>query len=152
VIGVLSRATYVRGHALGAGVVVALGWLATTVAPLVLLKPDAADGPRTVVVLAGGTTLGLMAAAAVLVWVAGRSWGSAALALPTRALVSVVLGAVAGAGAGRWAGALAGGGSLATSAAAGLLAAVVALIVAALVAFAVDPSIRQRLRAARPHD
>ena len=78
-IGLLTRASYVRGRARAvAGAVVAVAWLATTVVPLVAL--GGAAGPATTVrALALGTSIGLVIGAVALAVLVARSWGRVAL-------------------------------------------------------------------------
>ncbi len=147
VIGLLSRASYVRGRAVVAGAAVGTAWLATTVTPLLTLDPAGAGGPRALRMLSLGTSLGLLAGAVVLVVLVVRAWGSAALALPWRTAAAIVAGPAGGAIMGR---VLAtwlvestplGEGLLGPALAAGLVGLVAAGIAAAL-ALAVDPSVR----------
>ena len=153
VIGLLTRASYVRGRARLAGVLAAIGWLATVVLPLIVLDPDGAGGPRTLVALAGGSSLGLALGAVLLVGLVGRSWGWAALRLPWRPLLAAASGSLAAAAAGRavssWLSMRGVGHSLGSSLAVGVGVGVLALALMSGVAIAVDPGLVDRVRRAR---
>src|SRR6478672_9602337 len=101
VIGLLSRASYVRGSPLVAGGLAAAGWLGTVVLPLIVLDASGAGGPDTLRALAAGSSTGLAVGASLLVVLVGRTWGWHALALPARPLVAALVGAVVGAAVGR---------------------------------------------------
>jgi putative peptidoglycan lipid II flippase len=152
-IGLLTRASYVRGGALTAGAFAAVGWLATVVVPLLVLDPAGAGGPATLRALAAGSSIGLGVGAVLLVGLVGRSWGWASLGLPWRPLVAAVAGSlVAGAG-GRalssWLSARGTGHTLGSSLAVGAGVGVLALLVMVAVALAVDPGLLRRLRRSR---
>jgi putative peptidoglycan lipid II flippase len=149
VIGLLSRACYVRGRAVLAGAVVGLAWLATTVTPLVVLDPDRADGPATLRILALGSSIGLVSGAIALTYLVARVWGGSALSVPGRSIVAALTGAVVAAVVG-W---LAGTRIVATDllGAVGLaaLVGVGSAVVMAGVALMVDPGLARRLRQLR---
>lgn len=153
VIGLLSRASYVRGSPLVAGAIAAAGWLATVVLPLVVLDPSGAGGPDTLRALAGGSSIGLAVGAVLLVVLVGRTWGWHALALPARPLVAALAGSVAGALAGRgvasWLSLRGVGQSMASSLAVGLGVGVLALVVMLGLTVAIDPSVLTRVRRGR---
>lgn len=102
-IGLLSRVSYVRGRARAAGLVVALGWLATVAIPLVVL-PDGAGPARTLQAIGGGVSVGLLLGAVGLVALVTRAWGAETLRVPLRPLAAGILGAVATGGLGWWLG------------------------------------------------
>ncbi|HKX67570.1 MAG TPA: lipid II flippase MurJ [Intrasporangium sp.] len=149
VIGLLSRACYVRGRAVLAGAVVGLAWLATTLTPFLVLDPDRADGPATLRILALGSSVGLVSGAVVLTVLVARVWGGSALSVPGRSIVAAMTGAVAAAVVG-W---VAGTRIVATDllGAVGLAAAigVGSAAVMAGVALTVEPSLARRLRQLR---
>ncbi|GAA2743998.1 hypothetical protein GCM10009868_19910 [Terrabacter aerolatus] len=153
VIGLLSRASYVRGSPLVAGGLAAAGWLGTVVLPLVALDTSGAGGPATLRALAGGSSLGLAAGAALLVALVGRTWGWHALSLPARPLLAALVGSVAGAIAGRglasWLSIHGVGQSAGSSVAVGLGVGVVALLVMVGLTVAIDPSVLARVRRRR---
>ncbi|MFC7596605.1 murein biosynthesis integral membrane protein MurJ [Terrabacter sp. GCM10028922] len=153
VIGLLTRASYVRGAALAAGGLAATGWLATAVIPLLLLAPAGAGGPTTLRALGGGSSLGLALGSVLLVLLVGRTWGWGALSLPTRPLVATLTGSVAAAVAGRalasWLSVRGVGHSLGSSLLVGVGVGVLALAVMIGLALAVDPSLVARVRRAR---
>ncbi|MFC3808002.1 murein biosynthesis integral membrane protein MurJ [Terrabacter sp. MAHUQ-38] len=153
VIGLLARASYVRGAALAAGALAAAGWLATAVMPLLLLDPAGASGPATVRALGAGSSLGLALGAVLLVVLVGRTWGWAALSLPPRPLVAALTGSVVAAGTGRavasWLSVSGVGHSLGSSLLVGVGVGVLALAVMIGLALAVDPSLVARVRRAR---
>ena len=153
VIGLLTRASYVRGAALVAGALAAGGWLATAVIPWLLLDPTGAGGPATLRALGAGSSLGLTIGAVLLVVLVGRTWGWRALSLPTRPLVAALTGSVAAAGAGRavasWLSTGGVGHSLGSSLLVGAGVGVMALAVMVGLALAVDPSLVARVRRAR---
>lgn len=70
----LTRALYVRGRPVTAGLAVALGWLVAVVIPAVALsaRSDAGD---TVLLLGAGWSLGMTLAAVLLLGLAVRHWG-----------------------------------------------------------------------------
>ena len=148
-IGLLTRASYVRGRARVAGAVVAVAWLTTTFVPLVALEGDA--GPAaTVRALTLGTSVGLVAGAVALAVLVARSWGGAALAVPVRPVAAGIAGAAAAAVLGWWLGGLWTPDALlaaAVQAVAVALAATAALVVVVLL---VDRSVLTRLRRRRP--
>ena len=74
----LTRALYVRGRPLTAGLAVATGWLVGVAIPAVLLATEAGAG-RTVVVLGIGWSVGMTLAAGILVLLVVRHWGSGVL-------------------------------------------------------------------------
>jgi putative peptidoglycan lipid II flippase len=74
----LTRALYVRGRPVTAGLAVATGWLVGVAIPAVLLATEAGAG-RTVVVLGIGWSVGMTLAAAMLVLLVVRHWGSGVL-------------------------------------------------------------------------
>ena len=153
VIGLLTRASYVRGAALVAGALAAGGWLATAVIPWLLLDPTGAGGPATLRALGAGSSLGLTIGAVLLVVLVGRTWGWRALSLPTRPLVAALTGSVAAAGAGRavasWLSTGGVGHSLGSSLLVGAGVGVMALALMVGLALAVDPSLVARVRRAR---
>ncbi|MGO4598664.1 murein biosynthesis integral membrane protein MurJ [Terrabacter sp. 2RAF25] len=153
VIGLLTRASYVRGRAVLAGGLAALGWLATVVLPLLVLDPQGAGGPATLRALAVGSSLGLALGALSLVGLVARSWGWSSLRLPVRPLTAAVTGSVVAAGIGRavssWLSARGIGHTLGSSLAVGAGVGVLALVAMAGVALAVDPGLVQRVRRSR---
>ena len=70
----LTRALYVRGRPLTAGVAVATGWLVAVAIPAAALDADA-GAARTVVLLGVGWSVGMTLAGALLVGLAVRHWG-----------------------------------------------------------------------------
>lgn len=153
VIGLLTRASYVRGAALLAGGLAAAGWVATAVIPLLLLDRDGAGGPTTLRTLGAGSSLGLGLGAALLVGLVGRTWGWSALTLPRRPLAAAVTGSVAGALVGRgvssWLSGRGLGHGIGSSLVLGVGVGAVALAVMVGVALAVDSSLPDRVRRAR---
>ncbi|GGN05872.1 membrane protein [Terrabacter tumescens] len=154
IIGLLSRASYVRGSPLVAGGIAAAGWLTTVVLPLVVLDPSGAGGPDTLRALAGGSSAGLVVGAVLLVVLVGRTWGRHALSLPARPLVAALVGSAAGALAGRgvasWLSIHGFGQSLGSSVAVGVGVGVLAVLVMVGVTVAIDPSALRRVRRRRP--
>jgi putative peptidoglycan lipid II flippase len=153
VIGLLSRASYVRGSPLVAGGLAAAGWVGTVVVPLIVLDSSGAGGPDTLRALAIGSSTGLAVGASLLVVLVGRTWGWHALALPVRPLAAALVGAVAGAAAGRgiasWLSMRGVGQSVGSSIASGFGVGVVALLVMVGLAVAIDPSVVKRVRRQR---
>lgn len=153
VIGLLSRASYVRGSPLVAGGLAATGWVGTVVLPLVVLDADGAGGPDTLRALAAGSSTGLAVGAVLLVALVGRTWGWHALSLPVRPLVATLCGAVAGAAVGRgaasWLSLHGVGTSVGSSVLTGLGIGLVALLVMAGLTLAIDPSVLDRVRRGR---
>ncbi|MGW5241727.1 murein biosynthesis integral membrane protein MurJ [Monashia sp. NPDC004114] len=154
VVGLLTRASYVRGAAVLAGCLAGVGWLATTVIPLLTLDPSGAGGPTTLRRLSIGTTAGLCAGAVMLLALVGRTWGWRALSVPVRPLAGAALGAVLAAVLGhavgswasvRYAAAQSLGGSLAL----GIALGAAALAVMVGVALAVDPTLMARVQRVR---
>ena len=74
----LTRALYVRGRPLTAGLAVATGWVVAVAIPAVVLASDAGAG-RTVVMLGVGWSVGMTLAAALLLVLAARHWGTGIL-------------------------------------------------------------------------
>ncbi|MGA8045356.1 MAG: lipid II flippase MurJ [Dermatophilaceae bacterium] len=74
----LTRALYVRGRPLTAGLAVALGWALAVLIPALALAPDA-GAAHTVVMLGVGWSIGMTVAGAILVALAVRHWGSGIL-------------------------------------------------------------------------
>jgi putative peptidoglycan lipid II flippase len=153
VIGLLTRASYVRGAALVAGGLAAAGWLVTALVPLLVLDPEGSGGPTALRVLAAGSSLGLGLGAALLVGLVGRTWGWHALALPPRPVTAALAGSVAAALVGRgvtsWLSVHDVGNTLASSLVVGLAVGALALGVMVGVALAVDRSLVERVRRAR---
>jgi len=153
VIGLLSRASYVRGSPLVAGGLAAAGWVGTVVVPLIVLDSSGAGGPDTLRALAIGSSTGLAVGASLLVVLVGRTWGWHALALPVRPLAAALVGAVAGAAAGRgiasWLSMRGVGQSVGSSIASGFGVGLVALLVMVGLAVAIDPSVVNRVRRRR---
>jgi putative peptidoglycan lipid II flippase len=154
VIGLLTRASYVRGGALLAGSLAATGWLATAAVPLLVLDPAGAGGPTTLRALSAGSSLGLALGAVLLTVLVGRTWGWHALSVPARpvaaAAVAATVAAIAGRAAASWLSTRGAGHSLGGSLAAVLVFGLGALALMAVVAIAVDPSLTRRLRSLRP--
>jgi putative peptidoglycan lipid II flippase len=149
VIGLLSRACYVRGHAVAAGGAVALGWVATTALPLAVLDPAGAGGPTTLRVLSIGNSAGLLLGAAVLSLLVVRDWGASALRVPVRPLLAATCGALV-AGALGWAvGTRPVALTMVQEVGLGLGVAVGAVAVMSAVALLVDRSLLGRVRGAR---
>ncbi len=153
VIGLLSRASYVRGSPLAAGGLAATGWLASVVLPLVVLDASGAGGPQTLRALAAGSSIGLALGASLLVVLVGRTWGWRALSLPARPVVAALTAAVVGAGAGRgvasWLSVRGVGQSLGSSVVVGLGVGIMALLVMLGLAVTIDPSVLTRVRRPR---
>lgn len=143
-VGLLSRALYVRGRARLAGLVVALGWLATLALPLIVLTAGSGPGP-TLVAIASGISLGLIAAAIGLVVLTARAWGSAAVRLPWRSVLAGVLGAASAGTLGWWLGGVWTSASLGHALLVGAALGVAALVAFVVVAALVDPSVPRRL-------
>ena len=70
----LTRALYVRGRPLTAGVAVAFGWFLAVLIPALALAPDA-GAANTVVMLGIGWSIGMTVSGAILVVLAVRHWG-----------------------------------------------------------------------------
>jgi putative peptidoglycan lipid II flippase len=153
IIGLLTRAAYVRGSAVLAGGFAGVGWLATTAYPLLVLDPSGAGGPTTLRALSAGTSLGLAFGALLLIVLVGRTWGLTALSVPVRPLLAAVVGATTAAVAGHASASMLSthgvGHSLGGSLVVGLAIGVGALAVMVGLALAVDPSIVRRVRRAR---
>ena len=149
VIGLLSRACYVRGKAVLAGAVVGLAWLATTLTPLLVLDPDRADGPATLRILALGSSVGLVSGAVALTWLVARVWGGSALSVPGRPIVATLTGSVVAAVVGWVAGTRIVATDLLSAAGLGAAIGVGSAVVLAAVALVVDPSLVRRLRQLR---
>jgi putative peptidoglycan lipid II flippase len=153
VIGLLTRASYVRGSAVLAGALAAGGWLVSAVLALLILDPSGAGGPRTLTVLAASTSGGLLAGALALVVLVGSTWGWRALAVPARPLLGTLAGAAVaallGRGASGWLGLHGIGTSLGGSVIVGVTVGVAAVALMAGIAVTVDPSLGRRLRRAR---
>lgn len=149
VIGLLSRACYVRGKAVLAGAVVGLAWLATTVTPVLVLDPDRADGPTTLRILALGSSIGLVSGAVALTFLVARVWGGSALSVPRRSIVAALAGAVAAAVVGWVAGTRIVATDLLGAVGLGAAIGVGSAVVMAGVALTVDPSLARRLRQLR---
>jgi len=148
-IGLLTRASYVRGRARVAGAVVAVAWLATTVVPLVAL--GGAAGPATTVrALTLGTSVGLVAGAVALAVLVARSWGRAALTVPARPVAAGLLGAASAAILGWWLGGLWTADGLLVAAAQGVAVALAATVTLVVVVLLVDRSVVARLRRPSP--
>lgn len=106
VAAVATRALYARGRPLLAGAAVALGWVLSALIPLLVLAPDEGARP-TLVVLGAASSVGMSIAAALLLMLLARAWGTEvvrALALPTLvALLALGLGAILASAIGdRW--------------------------------------------------
>jgi putative peptidoglycan lipid II flippase len=149
VIGLLSRACYVRGKAVLAGAVVGLAWLATTVTPFLVLDPDRVDGPTTLRILALGSSIGLVSGAVALTYLVARVWGGSALSVPRRSIVAALAGAVAAAVVGWVAGTRIVATDLLGAVGLGAAIGVGSAVVMAGVALTVDPSLARRLRQLR---
>lgn len=153
-IGLLTRASYVRGGALLAGCFAGIGWLATAAVPLLVLDSEGAGGPTTLRALSVGSSVGLAFGAVLLTVLVGRTWGWHALSVPVRPLVAATVAAsvvaLAGRAAASWLSARGVGHSLGESLATGLAIGLGALALMAAVAIAVDPSLTRRLRSLRP--
>lgn len=74
----LTRALYVRGRPLSAGLAVAVGWLVAVAVPAVALT-SASGAQHTVLLLGAGWSVGMTLAATLLVLLAIRHWGSGLL-------------------------------------------------------------------------
>lgn len=74
----LTRALYVRGRPLTAGLAVAAGWALAVAIPALVLT-DASGAHRTVVMLGVGWSIGMTVAAAALIGLTLRHWGSGIL-------------------------------------------------------------------------
>lgn len=148
IIGLLSRALYVRGRARVAGAVVGAGWLGSVVLPLLTLHGVAQPG-QTLTTIGAGTSLGLVVAAVGLIVLTARAWGQQALAVPGRPLLAGLMGAVAAGAAGWWLGGVWQPTNLTASLLASVVTGVMALTAFAVVAALVDRSVLQRLRRGR---
>lgn len=100
VAALLTRALYVRGHALGAGGVVAGGWAVAALVPLALVT-DTTSSRSALLVLGLASSAGLTLAAAGLVLLVVREWGSPAVGGAGRSLVVAVVAAGLAGAAGR---------------------------------------------------
>ncbi|MDV3221973.1 MAG: hypothetical protein LOY02_11140, partial [Intrasporangium sp.] len=149
IIGLLSRACYVRGKAVLAGIVVGLAWLATTITPVLLLDPATADGPTTLRLLALGSSIGLGVGAATLTVLVVRDWGRRALAVPVRALGATIAGGAVAAVGGWAVGTRTATDDLVGAVGLGAAVGVGSLIVMAVVSLAVDPTLARRVRLLR---
>ncbi|MEO7753313.1 MAG: lipid II flippase MurJ [Terracoccus sp.] len=149
VIGLLSRASYVRGRARAAGAVVAVGWLATTLVPLVA-RTGPLDPGNTLEALAIGSSTGLLAGALGLGVLVARAWGRHALAVPVRPVAVVLLGAAAAAAGGWWVGGRWTPSGLASAAVECAVVGLGAVVVLAGVTLLGDRSVLARVRGARP--
>lgn len=148
-IALLSRACYLREKAVLAGAVVGLAWLATTVPALAVLEPGATDGPRTLWVLALGSSVGLGGGAVALAVLVRREWGRSVLSVPWRPLLAILTGALVAALAGWSVGSRAQSDHLLGALGAGTAIGAGAILVMGLVALAVDPTLPRRLRGLR---
>lgn len=74
----LTRALYVRGRPLTAGLAVAIGWVVAVAIPAAALATDAGAG-RTVILLGAGWSVGMTLAAGLLLLLAVRHWGTGLL-------------------------------------------------------------------------
>lgn len=74
----LTRALYVRGRPLTAGLTVALGWLVAVAVPALALTSTSGAG-QTVLLLGAGWSLGMTLAATLLLVLTVRHWGSGIL-------------------------------------------------------------------------
>ncbi|KAB7744624.1 virulence factor MviN [Nostocoides sp. F2B08] len=74
----LTRALYVRGRPVTAGLAVAFGWFLAVLIPAVALEPDA-GAANTVVALGVGWSIGMTFSGTILVALAVRHWGSGIL-------------------------------------------------------------------------
>ena len=74
----LTRALYVRGRPLTAGLAVALGWAIAVVVPAAALSTSS-GAQRTVLLLGTGWSIGMTVAALLLIVLAVRHWGSGIL-------------------------------------------------------------------------
>jgi putative peptidoglycan lipid II flippase len=150
VIGLLTRAAYVRGRARVAGAVAGVSWLLTTVVPLALLEPGTVDGPTALLLLALGSSVGLALGAGALALLVSRSWGPSALRLPARPLAAAVTGVGVGAAVGALIGNRVAITSLVDAALIGAALGAGCLLLAGGVALALDRSLLARLRTLRP--
>lgn len=78
VIAILTRALYVRGRPVTAGLAVAAGWAVAVAVPAVLLSADSTP-QQTVILLGVGWSVGMTLAALALIVLAARHWGSGLL-------------------------------------------------------------------------
>lgn len=100
-----SRVLFALERGRAAVVSVAIGWFAVVVASIaavLVLTPDGADGPATLRGLAIGNTIGMTVAGLALLVAVRRCAGPRALAGTPRTLAVAVVGAALGAVAGRW--------------------------------------------------
>jgi putative peptidoglycan lipid II flippase len=89
-VALLTRALYVRGRPLDAGMAAALGWVVAAVPPVLFVGPDA--GPAvTLWVLGVFSAIGMSVAGFGLVLLVRRAWGPAATEGATRTLGAVVV-------------------------------------------------------------
>lgn len=86
----LTRALYVRGHALAAGCAIALGWLVAGVGPLLVIGAGAPPG-HVLATLGLFSTAGMTLAAVVLGLLVRRAWGLEALRGTGRLLAHLVI-------------------------------------------------------------
>jgi putative peptidoglycan lipid II flippase len=89
-VALLTRALYVRGHPLRAGLIAASGWVIAALPPLLLV--DANTGVlATLRHLGAWSSVGMTAAAAGLLWEVRRTWGPAAVAGAGRTVGTLVV-------------------------------------------------------------
>lgn len=147
-IGLLSRVSYVRGRARAAGLAVALGWLATTVIPIVAL-PDVAGPARTLRTIGIGVSVGLLLGAGALLVLVARAWGADTLRVAPRPLLAGIVGAVAAGGLGWWLGGLWQPEGVVAAALASVAMALVAIVAFVIASAAVDRATVRRILARR---
>jgi putative peptidoglycan lipid II flippase len=75
---ILTRALYVRGRPVAAGLAVALGWLIAVAVPALTLSEDS-GAARTVVLIGIGWSIGMTVSAVVLIVMTVRHWGGSVL-------------------------------------------------------------------------
>lgn len=146
-LALLTRALYVRGRAVAAGLVTAAGWAVAAVAPVVLLASTERDSQHTLVVLGAASSVGMIVAAAGLLVLVRSGWPGV-LEASARRCVAVVLAGALAAFAGHLVGRATPSGLLA-SAGFGVLAALACLVVFGATVAAGDRSLVGRLLRAR---
>ena len=141
----LPRALYALDRARAAVVAAAAGWAAVSLASWAgvrLLVPAGGDGPATLTVLAGASSLGMTLAGVLLLLALRRAGGAGALAGTARTAVVAGAGAAAGAAGGRLVvdALLAGDGGPLAGVGAAVVGGVVAVAVTAVAVLAGDRS------------
>lgn len=90
VAALLTRALYVRGRPIHAGLAVALGWAIAGLLPLATI-PEGSDAATTLGILGVASTCGMTASAIALAFLVRQAWGSTALAGAGRTLGAAIV-------------------------------------------------------------